>query len=226
MPDPDPDFSPCDAVLHAEPAGELRQPTAEEVAQLQSEIDATPTAGAQTAVPEPIATPRPIDGQTAEEIMLNAGCGNCHKIGSLGEAHKVGPDLTYIGLTAPDRVPGMSGEEYILQSILDPNAYLAPECPNTSCLPNIMPQNFHMRLTTEQLEMLVDYLMGQQGPEPTPVPVGSGLSVTASPKAVGAGKVVAPTPPSNLPSTTVGVFIILLVAAVSAFLIFRDRSES
>ncbi len=225
VPDPDPDFSPCNAVLHAEPAGELRQPTAEEIAQLQSEIDAAPTAGAQTAVPESIATPRPIDGQTAEEIMLNAGCGNCHKIGSFGEAHKVGPDLTYIGLTAPDRVPGMSGEEYILQSILEPNAYLAPECPNTSCLPNIMPQNFHMRLTTEQLEMLVDYLMGQQGPAPTPVPVGSGLAVTSSPKAVGAGKVVAPTPPSNLPSTTVGVLIILLVAAVSAFLIFRDRSE-
>lgn len=224
MPDPDPDFSPCDAVLRAEPSGEIRQPTAEEVAQLQAETQATPTTGAPTAVPQPTATPRPIDGETAEEIMLNAGCGACHKIGSIGEAHKVGPDLTYIGLTAGERVPGMSGEEYIRQSILEPNAYLAPECPNSPCLPNIMPQNFHLRLTDQQLEVLVEYLMALEGPEPTPVPVGSGMALTPSPKAVSAGKVVSQTPASNLPSTTIGVLLILLVAAVSGFLIFKNRS--
>lgn len=224
MPDPDPDFSPCDAVLRAEPSGEIRQPTAEEVAQLQAETQATPTTGAPTAVPQPTATPRPIDGETAEEIMLNAGCGACHKIGSIGEAHKVGPDLTYIGLTAGERVPGMSGEEYIRQSILEPNAYLAPECPNSPCLPNIMPQNFHLRLTDQQLEVLVEYLMALEGPEPTPVPVGSGMGLTPSPKAVSTGKVVSQSPASNLPSTTIGVLLILLVAAVSGFLIFKNRS--
>jgi hypothetical protein len=225
MPDPDPDFSPCDAVLRAEPAGELRQPTAEEMAELQAQIEATPTAGAPTAVPEPTATPRPIDGTTAEEIMLNAGCGACHKIGSIGEAHKVGPDLTYIGLTAGERVPDMSAETYIRQSILEPNAYLAPECPNSSCLPGIMPQNFHLRLTEEQLETLVFYLLKLQGPEPTPVPIGAGLAATAAPKAVGAAKVVAPQPAAPLPSTAIGVLLILLVAAISGFLIFKNRSS-
>lgn len=225
MPDPDPDFSPCDAVLRAEPAGQLRQPTAEEMAELEAQIEATPTAGAPTALPEPTATPRPIDGTTAEEIMLNAGCGACHKIGSIGEAHKVGPDLTYIGLTAGERVADMSAETYIRQSILEPNAYLAPECPNSPCLPGIMPQNFHLRLTEEQLETLVTYLLNRQGPEPTPVPIGAGLAATAAPKAVGAAKVVAPQPAGPLPSTAIGVLLILLVAAISGILIFKNRSS-
>ena len=102
---------------------------------------------------EPTATPRPIGGTTPEEIILNAGCGSCHKIGAIGEAHKVGPDLTYIGLTAAERVPDMSAEAYIRQSILEPNAYLAPECPNTSCLPGIMPpvSYTHLPLPTSHL---------------------------------------------------------------------------
>src|SRR5690606_27822124 len=100
-----------------------------------------------------------IDGIEPDEIILNAGCGACHKIGSLGEAHKVGPDLTYIGLTAGERVPDMSAEAYIRQSILEPNAYLAPECPNAPCLPNIMPQNFSSRLSPAQIDTIVAFLL-------------------------------------------------------------------
>ncbi|RIK16621.1 MAG: hypothetical protein DCC51_13350, partial [Anaerolineae bacterium] len=95
MPDPEPDFTPCEAILRGEPAGELQQPSAEELADLQAQIAATPTSVPPTTAPEPTATPHPIDGSTAEEIILNAGCGACHQIGTMGEAHKVGPDLTY-----------------------------------------------------------------------------------------------------------------------------------
>ena len=225
MPDPDPDFSPCDAVLRADPAGELEQPSAEELVELQAQTLATPSPAPPTTAPQPTATPRLIDGSTAEEIILNAGCGACHKIGSIGEAHKVGPDLTYIGLTAGERVAGMSAEEYIRHSIMEPNAYLAPECPNSPCLPNIMPQNFHLRLTNEQLELLVTFLMGQQGPEPTPAPIGGTLAMTPIPKAASAAKVATPSPAASpLPSTTIGILIILLVASISLVLIWKNRS--
>lgn len=223
MPDPDPDFSPCDAILRAEPAGEIVQPSAEEVAELNAQAESTPTTTPPTAA-APTPTPRPIDGDSAEDIILNAGCGACHKIGPIGEAHKVGPDLTYIGLTAGERVPGMSAEEYIRQSILEPNAYLAPECPNSPCLPGIMPQNFHLRLTDAQMNMLIGYLLERQGPEPTPVPIGSGLQVTPLPKTTGAAKVANPITTPNVPITTAGIIIILLVAAISAFLILKNRS--
>lgn len=223
MPDPDPDFSPCDAVLLAQPSGEIIQPSAEEVAELQAQAEQTPTSAAPTS-PAPTPTPRPIDGETAEEIILNAGCGSCHKIGAIGEAHKVGPDLTYIGLTAGERAPGMSAEEYIRQSILEPNAYLAPECPNSPCLPGIMPQNFHLRLSDGQVNSLVTYLLARQGPEPTPVPIGDGLAAIPAPKTTGAAKVVAQAPSPNFPVATAGIIIILLVAAISGFLILKNRS--
>lgn len=223
MPDPDPDFSPCDAVLLAQPSGEIIQPSAEEVAELQAQAAQTPTSTAPVSL-APTPTPRPIDGETAEEIILNAGCGSCHKIGAIGEAHKVGPDLTYIGLTAGERAPGMSAEEYIRQSILEPNAYLAPECPNSPCLPGIMPQNFHLRLSDGQVNSLVTYLLARQGPEPTPVPIGDGLAAIPAPKTTGAAKVVAPAPSPNFPVATAGIIIILLVAAISGFLILKNRS--
>ena len=223
MPDPDPDFSPCDAVLLAQPSGEIIQPSAEEVAELQAQAAQTPTSTAPVSL-APTPTPRPIDGETAEEIILNAGCGSCHKIGAIGEAHKVGPDLTYIGLSAGERVPGMSAEEYIRQSILEPNAYLAPECPNSPCLPGIMPQNFHLRLSERQVNSLVTYLLARQGPEPTPVPIGDGLASIPAPKNTGAAKVVAPVSSPNFPVATAGIIIILLVAAISGFLILKNRS--
>ncbi len=224
MPDPEPDFTPCEAILRGEPAGELQQPSAEELADLQAQIAATPTSVPPTTAPEPTATPHPIDGSTAEEIILNAGCGACHQIGTMGEAHKVGPDLTYIGLTAGERVPDMSAEDYIRQSIMEPNAYLAPECPNTPCLPGIMPQNFHLRLTDQQLEMLVSFLMNQRGPGPAPEQIGSGQPASPAPKAVSAGKVATPPPATVLPSTTIGILIILLVAAISLFLVWKNRT--
>ena len=225
MPDPDPDFSPCEAILRADPTGEIRQPTAEEAAALLAQSAATPTPADPTPPPAPTATPRPIDGRAPEEIIQNAGCGSCHKIGAIGEAHKVGPDLTYIGLTAGERVPGMTAAEYIHQSIVEPNAYLAPECPNTPCLPGIMPQNFATRLSAEQIATMVTFLMAQQGPAPTPVPIGGvTAAATAAPKAVGAGK-VAPLPAATtLPSATIGIILIVLVAAVSLVLIWKNRS--
>lgn len=158
MPDPAPDFSPCDAVLRIERAGELEQPTVEEQATRESAPTPTtqPTpAGTATAT----STPPPIEGSTAEEVIAASGCGACHKIGDIGETGKVGPDLSYINLIASGRVAGMSAEMYLRQSITDPNAYLAPLCPNGPCLLNVMPRDYGARLTDEQVSMVVAYLM-------------------------------------------------------------------
>lgn len=157
MPDPEPDFSPCEAILRVEPAGELVQPTAEELAELAAQPTRPPVSegtGAPQAVPI-----RPVQGGDAETIINAAGCGACHQIGDLGEPGKVGPDLTLIGLTASSRVPGMSSKEYIRQSILEPNLYLAPFCPNGDCLANVMPQDYALRMSEEQVEKVVDYLI-------------------------------------------------------------------
>ncbi|HOU41056.1 MAG TPA: hypothetical protein PK829_07290, partial [Promineifilum sp.] len=222
MPDPEPDFSPCEAILHAEPAGELRQPTAEELAILQAAP--TPTTEADVATAAPTPTPRPIEGSDPQTIILNAGCGSCHKIGAIGEAHKVGPDLSAIGLTAGGRVPGFTAEQYIRQSVLEPNAYLAPACPNSPCLPSIMPRDYATRLSPAQQDTLVAFLLTQQGEEPTPAAVGAGTGMaTPLPKPAVVAKVA---PPSNrISSLTVAQIVLaLVVVVVSAYALFRDRS--
>ena len=157
-PDPEPDFSPCEAILRIETSGELRQPTAEELAEVEAQV--TPTIPAEpTAVPAPTPTPRPIQGEGAEEIMLNSGCGACHLIGSMGEGHKVGPDLSAIGAIAGDRSPGMSAEDYLRQSIEEPNVFIVADCPNGPCIANIMPRDYTTRLSQGQIEIVVAYLL-------------------------------------------------------------------
>lgn len=185
MPDPAPDYSPCEAVLRAEPAGAL--PTAAEIAATQTAVappadaTATPTPiPTMTHTPAPTATPAPVEGETAELILLNSGCTACHVIGDLGEHNKVGPNLSNIGDVASGRVGELSARDYIRRSILYPNESIAPECPNGPCLENIMPAYYGERLTANQLELLVDYLMAQTAPIPIgEATVGVGLENTA-----------------------------------------------
>jgi hypothetical protein len=166
MPDPEPDFSPCNASLRVEPASKRPESPVSTLT-----TDPTPD---QTPVPSPTrtsvstATPRPVAGEDVGTIILNSGCGSCHVIGDLGEAGKVGPDLSDIGTTASDRVEGLTATEYLRQSILEPNVFIAPDCPNGPCLKNIMPSDYAERLSSQQVTLLVEFLLNQTGdPSPT-----------------------------------------------------------
>jgi hypothetical protein len=229
MPDPEPDFSPCEAILQAKPAGELIQPTEEEVLaaiEITADLPLTPTLSAAT--PEPTFTPRPIQGETAEEIILNSGCGACHAIGELGEKGKVGPDLSFIGATAAGRVAGLSAEEYLRQSILEPNAFIAPVCPNGPCLANIMPRDYTMRLSEEQLEIMVAFLLEQQGetavtPPSTPARIGDATPAEPSAKAFPAPKRISPQASGqNLPYLAIQILLVSLVFLLTLFRILKQ----
>lgn len=230
QPDPEPDFSPCEAVLHAIPAGELTQPDPAEIATLAPTPDslATPL-GAATATPiptpAPTATPRPLEGETAEEIMLNAGCTSCHKIGELGEGHKVGPDLSGIGLIAQKRVSGMSAAEYVRTSIIDPNAFISPDCPNGPCMPNIMPRDYETRLSTEQISMLVTYLLDlKEAVDPEVIGEATVENIQTAPKnVVPSGKTAVPQQAGPLtPILAVQILFLTLVFFVSLFIFIRS----
>lgn len=220
MPDPEPDFSPCEAILHADPAGELRQPTAAELAAMPT---AVPTAVA-SAPPAVEPTPRPVEGQEAEEIVLNAGCGACHRIGAIGEAHKVGPDLSSIGLLAGGRVAGMSAQTYIRQSILQPNMYLAPECPNGPCMPNIMPGDYSRRLSVEQLDTLVAFLL-EQTETPTAVAAQGTESSEPAPKSLSAPKQTKRPSSTGPPPSTIAIQVLLLTLAFLFGLLYYFRES-
>jgi hypothetical protein len=75
----------------------------------------------------------------------------------------VGPDMTNIGNEAGTRVPGMSAEEYLHQSIVEPNAHTAPQCPFGPCVAGTMPANMAQLLTEDEINLLVQYLLAQKG---------------------------------------------------------------
>ncbi|HFC12443.1 MAG TPA: c-type cytochrome, partial [Anaerolineae bacterium] len=99
-----------------------------------------------------------------QSAFAQAGCTGCHTIPGIPNAFgQVGPDLSAIGSAAASRVDGLDAEAYIRQSIQDPSAFIAPECPNGACPENVMPPNMGERLGAENLELVVNYLLTLQG---------------------------------------------------------------
>jgi cytochrome c oxidase subunit 2 len=85
--------------------------------------------------------------------VFNAqGCGGCHTFQPAGAAGKVGPDLDHLKEAATKANKG-SLVDFVKQSIVDPDAYIAP-----GYAPNIMPPTFGQQIPAAQLDQLVQYL--------------------------------------------------------------------
>jgi cytochrome c oxidase subunit 2 len=85
----------------------------------------------------------------AEQIFTSAGCSGCHTLAKAGATAKVGPDLGKLGNVDAN---------FIRTSIVDPNADVTK-----GYNPNIMPQDFKQKLSKEELDALVKYLLEAQG---------------------------------------------------------------
>jgi mono/diheme cytochrome c family protein len=112
----------------------------------------------------PAATPPPVSDDPVvrgQQIFLGTGgCAGCHTVAGLeGAAGQVGPELTHIASIAAERVAGQSASEYLHTSILQPSAYVVADCPNGPCADNVMPQNFGERLTQQEIDDLVTFLL-------------------------------------------------------------------
>jgi mono/diheme cytochrome c family protein len=81
-----------------------------------------------------------------------AGCKTCHSLEP--DVVIIGPSLAGIGTLAESRVTGVLAEDYLRQSILDPNAHLVEGFPA-----NVMPNTYQKQLTEEQIEALVNYML-------------------------------------------------------------------
>jgi cytochrome c oxidase subunit II len=84
-------------------------------------------------------------------VFNNNGCGGCHTFKPANSKGTVGPDLD--DLSASAKKAGQPLEEFVRDSIVDPNAYVAPGYP-----PNVMPKTFGS-LPKSQLDALVQYLV-------------------------------------------------------------------
>jgi mono/diheme cytochrome c family protein len=139
--------------------GPLRPDQVRDVASFILNWEATAVGGEPQAA-QPTPTPLPSDAspvEIGEAVYTSSGCAGCH--GAPGAAGIVGPSITGIATRAGTTVPGQSAEDYIHESIVNPNTFIAPTCPNGPCAANLMPQTFAQTLSPAELDGLVQYLL-------------------------------------------------------------------
>lgn len=125
----------------------------------------TETAPAEAAAPvaEPVAEPVASDAVVA--AITKGTCVACHMIPGVPNAFgQVGPNLAGIGVDGATRIPGYSAEQYIHESIVNPNAFIAPKCPFGSCVPGAMLANIDQILSADEIQSIVDYLLTLKTP--------------------------------------------------------------
>src|SRR4051794_22814273 len=85
--------------------------------------------------------------------VFNAnGCASCHTLSAANATGKIGPDLD--NLVSYAKKANQPLEAFVHESIVDPNAYIAPGYQK-----NIMPGNFGQSLTKSQLDAVVGFLV-------------------------------------------------------------------
>ena len=88
-----------------------------------------------------------------EQVFTSVGgCSGCHDVRS--GIKIVGPTMKGIGTRAATTKPGMSAEDYLYESITDPNKFVVE-----GYTANLMPQSFRRQLTDQQLKDIIAYLL-------------------------------------------------------------------
>ncbi|MGD8823275.1 MAG: c-type cytochrome [Anaerolineales bacterium] len=124
------------------------------VVQSQDDFDAWVEAGGRTPSPSS-GDEQPSASVSPAELFIGSGCGACHTLTDAGSAGVLAPALDGVGDRAASRVEGLSAEDYIHQSIIEPGAYIVDGYAPT------MPSNFGTTLSENEINVLVEYLLTQ-----------------------------------------------------------------
>ena len=128
-------------------------------------VEASPTPPLTVATPPPEHSPELV--AKGREIYLNAPsnvgpqalwCQHCHTIEGISNG-LIGPDQTNIGTDAATRKPSMTAEDYIRESIVDPEVFI---CQVELCTSGLMTNAITEKLTDEQVDALVAFLSTQK----------------------------------------------------------------
>lgn len=122
-----------------------------------AEISGTDTTSGTAGAPEAGATVV----RTPEELFQNPpggmGCIACHNLTLPEDANNrglIGPNLGNLAEHAGSRVPGEDAQTYVHNSIVNPSAFTVDTYPA-----GVMPQGFGDRMSPEELEGLVNWLL-------------------------------------------------------------------
>ncbi len=140
---------------------------------------------------EPAAATEKPAGLYDKELALAAfqkgGCTACHTIPGAAGAGTIGPDLSQIGQQVKTRLEGgeytgmaKTVEDYLLESIQNPDAFTAPQCPGGPCGKGLMPASLAQMYSQNELDAMVKYLAALPGGEAATVTeTGAGASAPA-----------------------------------------------
>jgi len=78
-----------------------------------------------------------------------------HALDDADASASVGPDLNELAAVAEDREQGTSAEDYVREAIVDPPAFVVEGYSGDT-----MPGNYGDQLTAEEIDALVEYLLG------------------------------------------------------------------
>lgn len=106
-------------------------------------------------------------GKAARGERLYAGtygCSACHGDPKVPDSNNIGPHLGGIGDKAGSRVKDLRAEQYLYESIIEPDAFIAPECKGgVPCeAPTAMPE-YSSLVTVQDAADLLAYLLEQKG---------------------------------------------------------------
>jgi cytochrome c oxidase subunit II len=93
-------------------------------------------------------------GNTDPAGTVSANCASCHTFKPANATGTVGPDLDNLAADAAKYGKGQSPEDYVRESIVDPEKFVVPGYPG-----GVMPSTFGTSLTSQQIDALVKYLL-------------------------------------------------------------------
>ena len=103
------------------------------------------------AADEPPPTPTLAPQLAAGQRVFVAHCGACHS--AAADTVIVGPSLAGVAAHGAERVDGLDARAYVYSSVLQPSDYVV------SGFADLMPQDLAKKLTGEELDAVVAYVL-------------------------------------------------------------------
>lgn len=103
----------------------------------------------------PAASSSAADTTSGAALFRAKGCAVCHDGPDSSSGFDAGPSLADAATWAAARVPGLSADEYLAQSILDPGAVISPAAPSADVR---MPA---IAMGPGEVDALVAHLLGR-----------------------------------------------------------------
>lgn len=137
--------------VQGRPAGQSAEAPAAGRADSIPRPTAAAATGQQTAG-QPPAEPAPGNAENGRKLFQTLACNSCHAVPGMG-ASIIGPALDNIGAEASTMRPGYTAGQYLVESILAPNAFITP-----GYQPNLMPATY-TSLPATQIQDLVAFML-------------------------------------------------------------------